>query len=75
MAGILDFAPAIVLLPFLSFLIALGAGRHAEGRRARRHYRDGWVARAVDCDALTVADGEVHNEILYTWTASVESLR
>ena len=28
MAGILDFAPAIVLLPFLSFLIALGAGRY-----------------------------------------------
>jgi NADH-quinone oxidoreductase subunit L len=67
-----DYAPAIVLLPFLSFLVSLGAGRYLPNggafagiaATAGSLLLSGWVF-------LTVAGGAVYNETLYTWAAGV----
>ncbi|NHN62367.1 NADH-quinone oxidoreductase subunit L [Haloarcula sp. JP-Z28] len=70
------YAPAIVLLPFVSFLVALFAGdRMPKGGALAGITATGGSLLLSIWVALTVAGGEVHNEILYTWTASVESLR
>jgi len=70
------YAPAIVLLPFVSFLVALFAGdRMPKGGALAGITATGGSLLLSIWVALTVAGGEVHNEILYTWTASVESLQ
>ena len=70
------YAPAIVLLPFVSFLVALFAGdRMPKGGALAGITATGGSLLLSIWVALTVAGGDVHNEILYTWTASVESLR
>jgi len=65
-----DYAPAIVLLPFLSFLVSLGGGKYLPkggafggiAASAGSLVLSAWVF-------LTVAGGEVYNETLYTWAA------
>jgi NADH-quinone oxidoreductase subunit L len=70
MAGAFDFAPAIVLLPFLSFLLALGAG----SRMPKGGAFGGIAATAGSLIlsiwmVLTVAGGATYDETLYTWVA------
>jgi len=65
-----DYAPAIVLLPFFSFLLSLGAGKYMPkggafggiAATAGSLLLSAWVF-------LTVAGGEAYNETLYTWAA------
>jgi NADH-quinone oxidoreductase subunit L len=73
MVGAFDLAPAIVLLPFLSFLLALGAGRYMPKGGAL-----GGIAATAGSLVLslwvflTVAGGGAYNETLYTWAAGVD---
>jgi len=70
MVGAFDFAPAIALLPFASFLIALFAGKRMPkggalagiAATAGSLLLSAWVA-------LTVAGGGTYNEPLYTWVS------
>ncbi|MFB6102856.1 MAG: NADH-quinone oxidoreductase subunit L [Haloplanus sp.] len=72
MAGAFDYAPAIVLLPFLSFLVALAAGKYLPkggafggiAATAGSLVLSAWVF-------LTVSAGNAYNETLYTWAAGV----
>jgi NADH-quinone oxidoreductase subunit L len=65
-----DYAPAIVLLPFLSFLLSLGGGKYMPkggafsgiAATAGSLLLSAWVF-------LTVSNGNVYNETLYTWVA------
>ncbi|MFC6836178.1 NADH-quinone oxidoreductase subunit L [Halomarina ordinaria] len=73
MAGVFDFAPAIALLPFVSFLVALFGGKYMPKRGALA----GIVATAGSLAlsiwvALTVAGGETYNEVIYTFVAAEE---
>ena len=70
MAGAFDFAPAIILLPFLSFLLALTAGN----RMPKGGAFGGIAATAGSLllsiwMVLTVAGGATYDETLYTWVA------
>jgi NADH-quinone oxidoreductase subunit L len=70
------YAPAIVLLPFVSFLVALFAGdRMPKGGALAGITATGGSLLLSIWVALTVAGGEVYNEILYQWTTSVASLQ
>jgi len=65
-----DYAPAIVLLPFLSFLVSLGGGKYLPKGGAF----GGVVATAGSLVLsawvfLTVSQGNAYNETLYTWAA------
>jgi len=71
---IFDAAPAIALLPFVSFLIALAAGKYLPKRGALA----GIIATAFSLLLsvwllITVAGGETHHETLYTWIAGGEA--
>ncbi|MFD1512267.1 NADH-quinone oxidoreductase subunit L [Halomarina rubra] len=74
MAGAFDFAPAIALLPFGSFLVALFLGQYMPKRGALAGIiatvgsllLSAWVA-------LTVAGGETYNEPVYTFVAMGEN--
>jgi NADH-quinone oxidoreductase subunit L len=68
MAGILDFAPAIVLLPFLSFLIALGAGRYMPkgGALAGIGATAGSFVLSI-ATFFAVSGGQTYNQTIYTW--------
>ncbi|AZH25519.1 NADH-quinone oxidoreductase subunit L [Haloplanus aerogenes] len=65
-----DYAPAIVLLPFLSFLVSLGGGKYLPkggafggiAATAGSLLLSAWVF-------LTVSAGNAYNETLYTWAA------
>ena len=67
-----DYAPAIVLLPFLSFLVSLGGGKYLPkggafggiAATAGSLLLSAWVF-------LTVSNGNAYNETLYTWAAGV----
>jgi len=69
------YAPAIVLLPFVSFLVALFAGKRMPkgGALAGIAATGGSLLLSIWV-TLTVAGGAVHNEFVYTWTAGVESI-
>ncbi|MBV0924644.1 NADH-quinone oxidoreductase subunit L [Halomicroarcula limicola] len=70
------YAPAIVLLPFVSFLVALFAGdRMPKGGALAGIAATGGSLLLSIWVALTVAGGSVHNEFIYTWVAGVESLQ
>ena len=64
------YVPAVVLLPFFSFLVALGAGKYLPkggafggiAATAGSFLLSLWVA-------ATVAGGRAYNETLYTWAA------
>ncbi|MFC5277275.1 NADH-quinone oxidoreductase subunit L [Halorubrum rubrum] len=64
------YVPAVVLLPFFSFLVALGAGKYLPKGGAF-----GGVAATAGSFLLslwvaaTVAGGRAYNETLYTWAA------
>jgi len=74
MAGAFDYAPAIVLLPFLSFLVSLAGGKYLPkggafggiAATAGSLVLSAWVF-------LTVSAGNVYNETLYTWVAGGEA--
>ena len=69
-----DFAPAIALLPFVSFLVALFGGQYLPKKGAFAGIAatagslllSAWVA-------VTVAGGETYNEALYTFTAGLDT--
>ncbi|WP_066414178.1 NADH-quinone oxidoreductase subunit L [Halorubrum aethiopicum] len=64
------YVPAVVLLPFFSFLVALGAGKYLPkggafggiAATAGSFLLSLWIATAV-------AGGRAYNETLYTWAA------
>ncbi|MFB6068863.1 MAG: NADH-quinone oxidoreductase subunit L [Halobacterium sp.] len=70
MVGAFDYAPAIVLLPFLSFLVALAGGKYLPKGGAF-----GGIAATAGSLLLsvwvffTVSGGATYNETLYTWVA------
>ncbi|WP_254278991.1 NADH-quinone oxidoreductase subunit L [Haloarcula marina] len=69
------YAPAIVLLPFVSFLVALFAGdRMPKGGALAGITATGGSLLLSIWVALTVAGGGVHNEFIYTWVAGVQSV-
>ena len=75
MAGAFTYSPAIVLLPFVSFLIALAAGLYGRDVLPKGGALPGIAATAGSLVlsawvALTVAGGEVHDETLYEWAAA-----
>ena len=65
------YVPAIVLLPFFSFLVALGAGKYLPKGGAF-----GGIAAAAGSFLLslwvfaTVAGGRAYNETIYTWAGT-----
>jgi len=72
MIDVFSYVPAIVLLPFFSFLIALGVGKYLpKGRLRRRHRGDGRIVPAL---AVGARDGrrrgEAANRTLYTWASA-----
>ncbi|MFC6864558.1 NADH-quinone oxidoreductase subunit L [Halomicroarcula sp. GCM10025817] len=69
------YAPAIVLLPFVSFLVALFLGDRMPkgGALAGIAATGGSLALSIWV-ALTVAGGGVYNEFVYTWVAGIESV-
>ncbi|OYR81875.1 oxidoreductase, partial [Halorubrum sp. E3] len=68
MIDVFSYVPAIVLLPFFSFLVALGVGKHLPKGGAF-----GGIAATAGSFLLslwvlaTVAGGEAANRTLYTW--------
>jgi NADH-quinone oxidoreductase subunit L len=71
MAAVFDFAPAIVLLPFLSFLVALAAGRYMPkgGAFAGIAATAGSLLLSVWV-AATVAGGQYYDATIYTWAGA-----
>ncbi|MDZ7702064.1 MAG: NADH-quinone oxidoreductase subunit L [Halobacteriales archaeon] len=72
MVGAFDFAPAIPLLPFASFLIAMLLGHFAPQLLPRKGAIPGILALGASLlfsiwVLLTVRTGEYANEILYVW--------
>ncbi|QKY15837.1 NADH-quinone oxidoreductase subunit L [Halorubrum sp. CBA1229] len=71
MIDVFSYVPAIVLLPFFSFLIALGAGKYLPKGGAF-----GGIAATAGSFLLslwvlaTVAGGEAANRTLYTWASA-----
>jgi NADH-quinone oxidoreductase subunit L len=73
MAGIFDFTPAIVLLPFVSFLVALFAGKYMPKGGAFA----GIVATAGSfllsiATFFTVSGGQTYNQTIYTWANGLD---
>ena len=75
MAGILDFAPAIVLLPFVSFLVALAVGDRLPkgGAYAGIAATAGSLVLSI-ATVLTVAGGQTHQATVYTWAEGLEAV-
>jgi NADH-quinone oxidoreductase subunit L len=75
MAGIFDFAPAIVLFPFFSFVIALFAGRYMPkgGAFAGIAATGGSLLLSIGV-VLQVAGGGAYNETIYTWASGIEAV-
>ncbi|MFC7155213.1 NADH-quinone oxidoreductase subunit L [Halomarina halobia] len=70
MAGVFDYAPAIALLPFVSFLVALFGGRFMPKRGALAGIVATGGSLALSAwVALTVLGGETYNEVIYTFAA------
>jgi NADH-quinone oxidoreductase subunit L len=65
-----DYAPAIALLPFASFIIALFAGKYMPKRGALAGIlaTGGSLVLSIWM-ALTVAGGNTYNEVLYTFVS------
>ncbi|WP_049984868.1 NADH-quinone oxidoreductase subunit L [Halobellus rufus] len=75
MAGILDFAPAIVLLPFVSFLVALSVGDRLPkgGAYAGIAATAGSLILSV-ATVLTVAGGQTYDATIYTWAEGLDAV-
>ncbi|PSQ08324.1 NADH-quinone oxidoreductase subunit L [Halobacteriales archaeon QS_6_71_20] len=72
MAGLFDYTPAVVLLPFLSFLIAVGVAISGRDLLPKGGAVPGIAATAGSfllsvALAVAVAGGEVYNETVYAW--------
>ncbi|ESP88516.1 NADH-quinone oxidoreductase subunit L [Candidatus Halobonum tyrrellensis] len=68
-----DYAPAIVLLPFVSFLVSLGAALYGDDVLPKGGALAGIVATAGSLILslwvfFTVSAGNVYNQTIYTWT-------
>ena len=64
------YVPAVVLLPFVSFLVALGAGQYLPKRGALSGIAaTGGSLLLSLLLAVSVAGGEAYNETLYVWAA------
>jgi NADH-quinone oxidoreductase subunit L len=71
MAAAFDLAPAIVLLPFLSFLVALAAGRYMpKGGAFAGIAATGGSLLLSAWVALTVAGGQYYDATIYTWAGA-----
>ncbi|MFB6243955.1 MAG: proton-conducting transporter membrane subunit, partial [Halobaculum sp.] len=75
MADAFTYAPAIVLLPFLSFLIAVAVGASGRDVLPKGGAIPGIAATAGSLVlsawvALAVAGGDVYDETLYEWAAA-----
>ena len=75
MVGILDFTPAIVLLPFVSFLVALSVGDRLPkgGALAGIAATGGSLALSIGT-VLAVAGGETHTATIYTWAEGLDAV-
>ncbi|WP_336023031.1 NADH-quinone oxidoreductase subunit L [Halobellus salinisoli] len=75
MAGILDFAPAIVLLPFVSFLVALSVGDRLPkgGAYAGIAATAGSLLLSI-ATVLTVAGGQTYDATIYTWAEGLDAV-
>ncbi|MGQ4555600.1 NADH-quinone oxidoreductase subunit L [Halobellus sp. GM3] len=75
MAGIFDFAPAIVLLPFVSFLVALAFGDRLPrgGAEAGIAATAGSLILAI-ATVLTVAGGQTYDATIYTWAEGIDAV-
>ncbi|MDY6817990.1 MAG: NADH-quinone oxidoreductase subunit L [Halobacteriales archaeon] len=78
MAGAFSYAPAIPLLPFASFLIALLVGHYAPQLLPKRGAIPGILALGGSLllsiwVLVTVAGGRTYNQELYTWVTGIET--
>ena len=75
MVGIFDFAPAIVLLPFVSFLVALAVGNRLPkgGALAGIAATAGSLVLAIGT-VLTVAGGRTYTATVYTWAEGLDAV-
>jgi NADH-quinone oxidoreductase subunit L len=78
MVGAFDYAPAIVLLPFLSFCLAVGVALSGRDLLPKGGALPGIAATAGSLLLsawvfLTVSGGETYNETIYTWAAGTEA--
>ena len=75
MVGIFDFTPAIVLLPFVSFLVALAVGDHLPkgGALAGITATAGSLVLAIGT-VLAVAGGRTYDATLYTWAEGLDAV-
>ncbi|SDY28914.1 NADH-quinone oxidoreductase subunit L [Halobellus clavatus] len=75
MAGILDFAPAIVLLPFVSFLVALAVGdRLPKGGALAGIAATAGSLLLAAATFLTVSGGQTYNATIYTWAEGLNAV-
>ncbi len=75
MAGIFDYAPAIVLLPFLSFLVALaGRDRLPKGGALPGIAATGGSLLLSAWAFLAVSNGRYYDETLYVWANGIEAI-
>ncbi|ERG96668.1 NADH-quinone oxidoreductase subunit L [Haloquadratum walsbyi] len=73
MVGIFDFTPAIVLLPFVSFLIALAFGnRLPKGGALAGITATGGSLLIAIVTAVVVARGNVYDATVYTWASGLD---
>jgi len=70
MIDVFSYVPAIVLLPFFSFLIALGVGKYLPKGRLRRHRGDGRIVPALAVGARDGRRRGAANRTLYTWASA-----
>jgi len=78
MVGAFDYAPAIVLLPFLSFCLAVGVALSGRDLLPKGGALPGIAATGGSLLLsawvfLTVSGGETYNETIYTWAAGTEA--
>ncbi|MFB6127532.1 MAG: NADH-quinone oxidoreductase subunit L [Halolamina sp.] len=80
MAGAFDYAPAIVLLPFVSFLVALAGSLAVTELDAELLPKGGALSGIVATAGslvlslwvlLTVSGGQTYDETLYTWAGGL----
>jgi NADH-quinone oxidoreductase subunit L len=75
MVGIFDFAPAIVLLPFVSFLVALAVGDYLPkgGAFAGIAATAGSLVLSIGT-VLAVAGGGTYDATIYTWAEGLDAV-
>ena len=75
MVGIFDFTPAIVLLPFVSFLVALAVGDDLPkgGALAGIAATAGSLILSIGT-VLAVAGGRTYDATIYTWAEGLEAV-